>query len=348
MPTEYRFMVKLKDLAQELNLSITTVSRGLNGFSDVNTETRNRIIAAAQRLGYRPNMNARRLVTGRSNSIGLANPSGGTLINEAHIAEFLSGIGETLAESEYDLLLIPFREGELIDRYRRAIASNRVDSIIVTGILAEDERIAFLTSQNIPFVVHGRTFTDIPYAFIDIDNFDVSFRSAQVLIDHGHRRIGLINGPLDMTFSHQRLDGYKAALAAADIPFDPTLVTNGMMSDSQGFDATMAFLDLSDPTTAIVAGSMTNGIGVYRAARSRGLTIGKDLSLIAHDDVFHFLKPEAMIPPLTTTMSSMRDAGRMAAELSIRQLAGEPIENLQVIWKAELIARQSVGPVPSA
>lgn len=341
-------MVKLKDLAKELNLSITTVSRGLNGFADVNSETRDRIVAAAERLGYRPNMNARRLVTGRSNSIGLANPSGGTLINEAHIAEFLSGIGETLSDSEYDLLLIPFREGELLERYKRAIASNRVDSIIVTGILAEDERIGFLTDAGIPFIVHGRTHSDIPYAFIDIDNFDVAYQSTRAMISQKHRRIGMINGPADMTFAQERADGYRKALEEAGIPYDPALIVYGMMADSQGYKATMDFADMPDPVTAIIAGSMTNAIGVYRAARSRGLVIGRDISLIAHDDVFHFLRPEAMVPPLTTTTSSMRAAGREAAALSIRLLKGEPIESLQVIWKAEMVTRQSVGPAPAA
>jgi len=343
---DFIVMIKLKDLARELNLSITTVSRGLNGFGDVNQQTRDRIIAAADRLGYRPNMNARSLVTGRSNSIGLANPSGGTLINEAHIAEFLSGIGETLSDSEYDLLLIPFREGELLERYKRAIDSNRVDALIITGILASDERIEFLTAAEVPFVVHGRTRTEIPYAFIDIDNFAVAYDSAKLLIASGHHRIGLINGPLDMTFAQDRLAGYQAALNEAGLSFDEGLLVHGMMSDSQGYQATMAFAALEDRATAIIAGSMTNAIGVYRAARSAGLTIGSDLSLIAHDDVFHFLRPDSMVPPLTTTTSSMRAAGREAAALSIRQLAGAPIKDLQVIWTSEMTLRQSVGPVP--
>lgn len=339
-------MVKLKDLARELNVSITTVSRALNGFSDVNEATRARVSAAAERLGYRPNMNARRLVTGRSHTIGLANPSESSLIHEAHIAEFLSGIGEALSESEYDLLLIPFKQNDEIDRYKRAIASNRVDALIVGSILLEDPRVDFLHKVGMPFVVHGRTETDFPYAFIDIDNESVGYKSTVALLAKGHRRIGLLNGPAIMTFASDRETGYRRALAEFGIEFDPALTDNAMMADANGFAATQRFLALKKPATALIAGSMANAIGAIRATRAAGLILGRHVSLIAHDDVFHFLKPDSMVPALTATTSSMRAAGRTAAELALRLLDGEPVENLQQVWDVDLIERDSVGPAP--
>lgn len=339
-------MVKLKDLARELNVSITTVSRALNGFSDVNEETRARVTEAAERLGYRANMNARRLVTGRSHTIGLANPSESSLIHEAHVAEFLSGIGEALADSEYDLLLIPFRQNDEIERYKRAFGSNRVDALIVGSILLDDPRVAFLHKVGMPFVVHGRTETEIPYAYIDIDNESVGYRSAMALLDKGHRRIGLLNGPADMTFARDRERGYRKALAEFGIPFDPALTDNAMMTDANGFAASQQFLSRRKPATALIAGSMTNAIGAIRAIRAAGLIVGRHVSLIAHDDIFPFLKPDSMTPTLTTTTSSMRSAGRLAAELAIRLLNGEPVETLQKVWDVELIERESVGPAP--
>lgn len=339
-------MVKLKDLARELNVSITTVSRALNGFSDVNEVTRARVSAAAERLGYRPNMNARRLVTGRAHTIGLANPSESSLIHEAHIAEFLSGIGEALSESEYDLLLIPFKKNDEIDRYKRAFASNRVDALIVGSILLEDPRIDFLHKVGMPFVVHGRTETDLPYAYIDIDNESVGYKSAIALLDKGHRRIGLLNGPAEMTFARDRERGYRRALGERGITFDAALTDNAMMADAHGFAATQRFLALKKPATALIAGSMANAIGAIRAIRTAGLMMGRHVSMIAHDDIFHFLKPESMMPTLTTTTSSMRAAGHRAAEMAIRLLDGEPVENLQQVWEVEMNERESVGPAP--
>ncbi len=339
-------MVKLKDLARELNVSITTVSRALNGFSDVNEETRARVVEAAERLGYRANMNARRLVTGRSHTIGLANPAESSLIHEAHIAEFLSGIGEALSESEYDLLLIPFKQDDEIERYKRAFASNRVDAVILGSILLDDPRVEFLNKVGMPFIVHGRTETKIPYAFIDIDNESVGYKSAIALLDTGHRRIGLLNGPASMTFARDREQGYRRALNERGIPFDPALTDNAMMADAHGYAATQRFFSLKKPATGLIAGSMANAIGAIRAVRTAGLILGKHISLIAHDDIFHFLKPDSMVPPLTTTTSSMRAAGHTAAELAIRLLDGEPVENLQQVWDVEFIERQSVGRAP--
>lgn len=336
-------MVKLKDLARDLNLSITTVSRALNGFSDVNEATRARIAEAAERVGYRPNMNARRLVTGKSHTIGLANPAESSLIHEAHIAEFLSGIGEALSDSEYDLLLIPFKQDDEIERYKRAFASNRVDAVILGSILLDDPRVDFLTRVGMPFIVHGRTETAIPYAFIDIDNAAVGYMSAVHLLDHGHRRIGLLNGPANMTFARDREQGYRRALAERGITFDPSLTDNAMMSDAFGYAATQRFLSLPEPATAFIAGSMANAIGAIRAIRTAGLTLGREVSMIAHDDVFHFLKPDSMQPALTTTTSSMRAAGRTAADLAIRLLGGAPVNDLQEVWDVELIRRGSVA-----
>lgn len=337
-------MVKLKDLAAELDLSVTTVSRALNGFPEVNKLTRDRVRAAAERVGYRPNVNAKTLATGLSYTIGLAINRVTDHNLEMHFAEFLSGIGDVLAEANYDLLLIPFRTEDELGRYRAVVESKRVDAMIVQGPVPDDPRIAYLSKAGLPFVVHGPSHQDRPHPFIDIDNVAVGRMSAEHLLELGHQRIGLLNGPGEMNFARDRLSGHTDALVAAGVAVDQALIDHNFMIDTNGFTAAQRMMALDDPATAFIAGSMTSAIGAFRAIRTAGKELGNDVAMVAHDDVFPLLSPDAMVPTMTTTTSSMRDAGCKAAELALRALAGEPTDRLQILWPVQLDVRQSSGP----
>ena len=149
--------MKLKDLADHLGLSQTTVSRALNGYPEVSEATRRRVLEAAERYHYRPNPSARRLATGRAGAIGAVLPTDRNLLVDPHFVEFLAGLGERLVEDEMDIVLCPSRGGDETGTYRRIVAGNRVDALILSGPLVEDERVALLTELGHPFVVHGRT-----------------------------------------------------------------------------------------------------------------------------------------------------------------------------------------------
>ncbi len=338
--------MRLKDLAGKLGLSQTTVSRALNGYPEVSEATRRRVLDAAQRYHYRPNPSARRLATGRAGAVGAVLSTNRNLLVDPHFVEFLAGVGERLAEDEMDIVLSPARANDEMNTYRRLVAGTRVDALILSGPLVEDERVPLLTALGHPFVVHGRTESPMPYAWLDIDNEGAFRHATQHLLDLGHTRIGLINGPMRFTYAMHRERGFRQALAARGIAPDERLIGEGPMTDEVGYRFTERFLAIEPRPTAILVSSMMLSLGTLRAIRAAGLELGKDISLIAHDDVFPFLNADRMVPPVSTMRSSIRAAGTRVAELVIELLAGRPPEAIHELWPVDLVIRGSTGPAP--
>lgn len=338
--------MRLKELARHLELSQTTVSRALNGYPEVSTATRERVREAAARLGYRPNASAIRLATGRVGAIGVVLSLQRSLHFGPHTSEFLSGMGERLAREDIDIVVAPLDADDEIPVYRRLAASKRVDGVVLMSPTPQDARIDVLHELGLPFVVHGRTSEARPHAWLDIDNEGGFFGATRHLIELGHRRIGLVNGPANLTFSQHREKGYRKALASRGIGADPRLIGGGRLTDETGFRLAQSFLDQRPRPTAILAGSMMTALGVFRAIRTAGLTLGEDVSMIAHDDVFPFLNADTMVPSMSTTRSSIRAAGFRIGDLLLQVLRGKPVEAVQELWPVELVLRQSCGAPP--
>ncbi|MDH4414275.1 MAG: substrate-binding domain-containing protein [Rhizobium sp.] len=337
--------MKLKEFAREIGLSPTTVSRALSGYPEVNEATRARVMEEAARLGYHPNINAVRLATGRAGAIGVVMTKAG----DYQFSEFMSGMADRLSGEDIDILITPMAEhdtGDEIQLYRRLAESRRVDAVVIHSPRPRDPRIALLHQLKLPFIVHGRSETEIPHAWLDIDNEGAIRRSTEHLLDLGHRRIALLNGREGLTFTLHRLAGYKAALAERGVPFDPKLVTHGTFTDEIGFRYARSALEQRPRPTAFVAGSMMTALGVYRAARSMNLVLGRDISVIAHDDVFPYLTAENMAPSLSTTRSSLRAAGSRITDLLLQMLSGREASDIGELWPIELILRETSRPVP--
>jgi LacI family transcriptional regulator len=337
--------MRLKDLAEHLGLSQTTVSRALNGYPEVNEATRLRVAETAKRLGYRPNASALRLATGRSGAIGMV--LRGSYEFGPHTSEFLGGIGERLADEEIDILLTTVESYEdEVAAYKRGAASQKVDAFILHSPTLHDERAELLLDLKVPFVLHGRTNIGQPVAWLDIDNTGAVERATSHLLDLGHRRIALLNGIKGRTFAEHREIGYLAALSARGVSFDPALMGNSVFTDEIAFRMTQAMLELRPRPTAFLAGSMMTALGIFRAIRQAGLELGKDVSMIAHDDVFPYLNADNMYPSMSTTRSSIRQAGSRIAELLLQLLGGKPVGDIHELWPVELVLRESSGPAP--
>lgn len=334
--------MNLKQLASELGLSQTTVSRALNGYPEVSEATRRRVTEAAARLGYRPNASARRLATGRAGAFGWV------LHNNAygpHTVEFLGGLAERLIHDEIDILVSTVTtEDEEIAAYHRAAASKRVDAVVLASPYPNDRRISVLNELKLPFILHGRSESALPHAWLDIDNAGATERATAHLLDLGHRRIALLNGPRGMTFTIHREAGYRAAFAARSEPVNPAFLVNSVFTDEMGFRNAQRMLERTPSPTAFVAGSMMTALGVFRAIRSAGLVLGRDVSMIAHDDVFPYLNADNMVPSMSTTRSSIRAAGTRVAELLTQLLAGKPASEIHELWPVDLVLRESTGP----
>ncbi|QRM56460.1 substrate-binding domain-containing protein [Sinorhizobium sp. BG8] len=337
--------MNLKEFAARIGLSPTTVSRALSGYPEVRNETRERVLKAADQFGYRPNMSAHSLATGRAGAVGLVFQGGAKF--GPHTSEFMGGLSARLQADGMDILVstVDSLEAE-IATYRRLAASKRVDAMIVHTPARKDRRIGLLRELGMPFVVHGRSDDREPYAYLDIDNFGAIEAATRHLLDLGHRRIALINGDTANTFARDRENGFLRALEARGIAPLAHLLGHGEFTDETGFRLMQGFLAAEEKPTAVLAGSMMSALGAMRAIRIAGLTLGDDISLIAHDDVFPYLSPENLVPTVSTTRSPIRDAGDRIGGLVSRLLRGEPADTLQEVWPVELVIRRSTGPAP--
>lgn len=337
--------MNLKEFAARIGLSQTTVSRAMSGYPEVKPETRARVLEAAERLGYRPNISAQRLATGRAGAIGIVFQGGGRF--GPHSSEFMGGLSTRLQRDGIDILVSTVEtEEEEAAAYRRLAASKRVDAVIVHTPACTDARIALLQALGLPFIVHGRSEAQKPFAFLDIDNFGAIATATKHLSDLGHRRIALINGDTASTYARDRENAWSTTLAAHGIDADPALVGHGEFTDETGFRLMQSFLALPAPPTAVIAGSMMSALGAMRAIRIAGLALGSDVSLIAHDDVFPYLSPDNLVPAITTTQSPIRAAGERIGDMALRLLQGEKPEALQEVWPVDFVVRASTGPAP--
>lgn len=339
--------MNLKQLAQHLNLSQTTVSRALNGYPEVSEDTRRRVAAAARDFNYRPSPNATRLATGKSRTIGHVVPLSQHDMINPHFAEFIAGAGEAYAEADYDMLMSVVSDDREETIYRNLAVSRRVDGVIVHGPLVDDQRIELLTQLAIPFVVHGRSMQpEDTYSWLDVNNRRAFQRATEFLIDLGHRRIALINGLENMGFAARRRRGYLDALHNRGITVDENLMHSADMIEPYGHQVMTAMFDLDEPPTAVVAASVIPALGAVRAVQERGLHLGRDVSLIAYDDCLSFIEDNRDVPLLTSIRSSIRKAGKRAAELIINMIDQTDNRPVHEMWEAELILGRSTGPAP--
>lgn len=343
--------MNLKQLSELLQLSQTTISRALNGYPEVGERTRRRVVEAAQKHGYKPNSNARKLATGRAGAIGYVLPVGRNVDLDPHFVEFLSGLGEHALSRDVDLSLTPAVLERESEAYRRIAASRSVDGVYLSSMRNDEQRIALVRNLGIPFLAHGRALRPAEgYAFLDIDNEGAFYNAARLLLQLGHKRLAFINGDTDFTFAVHRLNGVLRAIKEHGLPATALVQHSAAMNEENGYKLAMALFRGADPETrptGVLSSSMFSTLGIVRAFNQLKLRMPDDVSIICHDDVFPFLKPESFTVPLTTTRSSIRAAGARVCERLVNIISGAETGCVQEIWPVELIVRASTGPAPA-
>ena len=339
--------MNLKQLSETLGLSQTTVSRALNGYPEVSQKTRLRVLQAARKYNYRPNAVATRLATGRSKAIGHVIPmsSKQEIVNPIFF-DFVAGAGETYSKRGYDMLLSVVNDEDLEGSYREMARRASVDGIILHAPHISDPRIEILNEIGLPFVVHGRSSSEqANYSWVDINNRSAFRKATDYLLDEGHRRIGLINGPEVFNFAHRRRLGYEEALRQRGVLPDPDLMRSGDMTEPYGRDAVHEMIRLSNPPTAFLVSSILPAIGARRAVQELGLRMGREISIAIHDDELSYLKNSGEMPMFTATRSSVRDAGRRCSELLLNIIEKPELSPIQELWEVDLVKGASTGPV---
>jgi LacI family transcriptional regulator len=333
----------IRDIARLAGVSIATVSRVLNDRPDVSTETREAVLEVVRRLGFSTNRNARALSAGRTGLVGVTLP----MVHSPYFAYILAGASEALYEQDMRAILCPTlhqheREITLLDR----LMHGTTDGAILLLPEESSEELKALQDQRYPFVVvDPRVYLDEGIPAVSAAHASGAKRATEHLLSLGHRRIAAVTGPEGWMATEERRHGYHAALAAAGVMPDPRLVVTSNWLISGGFEATQTLLELPEPPTAIFAFNDNLAVGAMRAARTAGVRVPEDLSVVGFDDT-----EEAAIvtPALTTVRQPLAEMGRMAVSLLGRLLEGQQVEALSVELATRLVVRESTAAPAAA
>ncbi|WP_208350949.1 LacI family DNA-binding transcriptional regulator [Pseudaestuariivita rosea] len=342
--------MNLKQLAENLGLSQTTVSRALNGYPEVSESTRMRVMQAAEQFNYRPNTKAKGLATGRAMAIGhvIATSGQNELVNPV-FADFLAGAGETYSRNGYDLFLSIIADEEEARVYRDLKAKGTIDGIIIHAPRMNDLRIPLLQQLEMPFLVHGRSSREANnYAWVDVNNRQAFERATEFLLDLGHRDIALVNGHEYMDFAQQRRTGYLNALKSRGVSPNGDIMASDEMTEAHGYNSAKRMLSDKNRPTAFLVSSMIIAFGVRRAIQEAGLTMGRDISVVTHDDVLSYFGTKDDVPVFTATRSSVKEAGRISAESLLDMINTPGMELPQRLLEAQLVIGRSTAPAPAS
>lgn len=308
-------MIGIKRLAQELNLSIGTVSRALNGKPDVSPETRKRVLETAAALGYVANQAGRALRKGSTGVVGFMMQTGSEITGEGDVffMSVFDGVQTVFARHQLDLVALLCSSEEDPSAYmQRVVARGFADALIISATKREDRRIDFLAQSKVPFIALGRSSTDAGHPWLDLDFEGMADIGVSRLIAKGHRRIGIFRPQDDINLGYVLEDAYRSVLARHGIAFDPDLVFRAHPNERGGHAIAHAIAAMPEnrrPTGLLLTNEIIT-IGLYNGLYEVGLIPGRDVAIIARDS------PQAhyLVPRLTCFHLSLRDLGIALAE----------------------------------
>lgn len=334
--------VSIKDIAREAQVSHSTVSRALSDSPLVSVDTKNRIRQLAREMGYSPDAQARSLVMGRTQTVGVVV----TTITDPFIAEVVQSIESTAYDYGYSVILTS--SGSMSKREIAAVEmlqSKRVDGVIVTSSRVGALYRGLLEQLGVPIVLINshRRHTSPSMFSVNVDNRHGAYLATKYLIGLEHRRIGYVGGRPHHSDDQERLAGYREALARAGLAFDPQLVVPGNGRATGGERALPRMRSLSDPPTAVLCYNDMTAVGLMRAARAMGVAIPGELSVVGFDNI-----PFAsyVMPSLTTLAQPKAEMGRMAMQMVLSLIGDERVDHMEVsnvVVKGRLIVRESSG-----
>jgi DNA-binding LacI/PurR family transcriptional regulator len=306
----------------------------------VSSTTRKRVLATALKLGYVPNSAAEMLVTGRSRSVGLVLSRPELISVDGFIPIMICGLNEVCQERGYRLSMEAVHDPPGVDDYLDLAKSKRVDAMIVINPRKGDAALQRVIKSKFPVLIFGSS-ERLRENAIATKESQASRQAASHLIALGHKRIAHIgHASLEYVAVHRRLEGYCAALRAANLPFDEALLAHGDFTSESGYRAMKRIFASNARPTALFAGNDTIAVGAMLAIREAGLSIPEDFAVVGYDDL-----PIAAYacPPLTTVRTHAIEQGKLAAEAAIALMEKENVGSQQDILPLELIIRESCG-----
>lgn len=332
-----RHYTTIKDIARELAISVSTVSRALRDAYDVNKETREKVLAKAVELHYKPNFNAIGLVQNQTRQIGVLMPA----ITNYYFSTVFTGIEEVAYANGYTLIVfITNDSAEREQSILQGLSLSSLDGLLVAVSSQADSHAHFqeLIQNGIPIVFFDRVSDAITTSKVMQDDYHGAYAATQHLLNQGYRHLAHLAGPEGLTFTQKRRKGYEDALKDNGLPVRPEWIIHSGFSQACGFEDVTRLWKLPEQPDALFAVNDRKAIGAMLALKERNIPIGEAVGVIGFTD-----DPMAQIisPTLTTVAEPAFEIGRRSCELLLKHITKKHFEPQEVILPANLIVRES-------
>lgn len=327
--------VTIKDVAKELGISISTVSRALRDTYDVNLETRNKVVAMAKALNYRPNYNAKGLAQGKTHNIGVILP----FMNNYYFSTVITGVQEIAYNENYNI--IPFVTNDSIEKELNIIKNlnfSGLDGLLISSSASTSEHFDELSKLGIPVVFFDRVAQSLEFSKVTQDDFNGAFQGTEHLIKQGYTKIAHITGPVELEFTKNRKKGYLAALDKYNMHYCTEWIVHSGFSQDDGEKDTLKLLKLEKTPDAIFAVNDRKAIGAILALKGHEIHIGKDVGVIGftNDPIASLISPG-----LSTMVEPALEIGRTSCELLLQHIRKSQYQPRDIVLLTSLIQRES-------
>jgi LacI family transcriptional regulator, repressor for deo operon, udp, cdd, tsx, nupC, and nupG len=329
-------MANMTDVAKLANVSTATVSRVIQNPEAVKEKTRVKVLQAIEELNYQPNILARYFRRTETKTILVVVPS---IMNNV-FPQMIAGIDLIANQYGYKVLLgNTYQDPEKAYNYIEELKQKQVDGMILLTTKLDNDVINDIADRY-PVVLTSDFIEGLNVPTVAIDNISSSREAVEHLLQLGHRRVGMITGPLNSLLSRDRLKGYRQALLANEIAIESVLIQEGDHSYDSGYNQMNKFLALDDQPTAIFAANDSMAMGAVKAVKAQGLRVPEDVAVVGFDNIQF---SEIFEPALTTIAQPLIEMGKRSMELLLKQIKGEPLTKKQHVLDTKLIIRDSCG-----
>lgn len=331
-----KLIVTIKDIAKELGISKSTVSRALADQWDVNAETRKLVLETAKRMNYQPNMLAQHLIQGNTKTIGLVVPE----FHNSFFTQVIIGIQNILHKEGYLLLITQSNESAEVECQNiKMLKSNRVDGLIIS-ITSQGNHDFYqeILDEGIPIIFFNRICESIKAPRVVIEDRKMTFLATEHLIDVGCKNIAYLSGPENLSISNMRKQGYIDALVKHNLEVDENLIVTAGLQQADGETAMLSLLDKGIIPDAVFGFNDPVALGAMRVIKQRGYKIPDDIAVMGFSESRSATLVE---PQLTTTEQPLAEIGETVAQLMLKKLNNRYIEHQTVYLEAHLNIRES-------
>lgn len=329
--------VTIKDLAKQLNISISTVSRALRNATDINPDTKKAVLQLAQELNYEPNFIAQSLVKKSTRIIGVIVP----VIHSHYFSQALSGMTDVANEHNFSVMFCQSNETSALEAssLRKLVATN-VDGLLISVSKESSDpcELEKIRQKGIPIVMYDRILPGFPCSKVVVDEFEGAYRAVEHLIKKGCRRIAHLAGPQDLSVSINRLNGYLEALKAYKLEADPQLIVRSSTFEDSALLALKKILGVEPRVDGLFCINDLSAVIALKYLKKKGIQVPRDIKVVGFNDdpVSHVVEPA-----LTTVMQPGYEVGKLSMGILIDEIQSGKATQEVVRLRTKLIVRHS-------